>query len=178
MPGSWEIEYLDNPEQFLEEAKAYLDSAIHFCTDMKNGRFEENYCRGKVILSLTFHSTELFLKALILKGSNKAIVTGHNLKALEKQYKKLYPEDTYIFNIPFGTEYVGMDNEKIKELDIKEPPFDQKYRYPTEKGGTKWEGIDGFYASAFLEELIQLRSQYLRLQRIIFPDKSAENCME
>jgi hypothetical protein len=62
MIGSWELEHLSKPEHFVDLAKAYLESSILLCSEMSKGSFPSTYSHAQVVLFLSHHSVELFLK--------------------------------------------------------------------------------------------------------------------
>jgi hypothetical protein len=92
MIGSWDTENLSSPEQFADLANAYLDSGILLCSEMSNGSFSANFGRGRVVLFLSLHSVELFLKGAILKRSPSAALNTHVVRDLQSTYNELYPE--------------------------------------------------------------------------------------
>jgi hypothetical protein len=173
-----EVMSLTVPEQFSAFSAAYLDSAIRLCTVLARSTKKATYARGTVVLYLTFHATELFLKGAILKIAPKENVgTTHNIETLNRRYKKLYPEKRYHFHLPFTAEepdFSSIEPDKVKELKIiikeieKNNPHDQKYRYPQNKKGKPWHGVHGFEPSSFLRELKQLREQFNDISELIF----------
>jgi len=62
-----EIEALGKSLQFLAFSDAYLGSAEILCRAIADHPAESTYAKGAVIMYLTFHGTELFLKAAILE---------------------------------------------------------------------------------------------------------------
>jgi hypothetical protein len=170
------------PEQLLMFSAAYLDSSEVLCEKLCSGVTNANYAHGAAIMSLAFHSVELFLKACILKrepneqfgGKN-----GHDLDALSKRYSKLYPKQEFQFEIPFrrNTPIVkGMAAEEFAELlayaqehnmKISE---DQRHRYPTRIDGKTWDGDFAFEPNLFLATLLELQNAYTRIR--IMADKN------
>src|SRR5262249_34514378 len=69
MIGSWDTENLSSPEHFADLAHAYLDCGILLCSEMSKKSFSATFSRGRVVLFLSLHSVELFLKDAILKRS-------------------------------------------------------------------------------------------------------------
>lgn len=91
------------PLQFVAFTDAYLDSAAHLCKMLKRSSRKSSYPRGTVVLFLTFHAVELFLKAAILqKSPNEGL--HHNVEHLVNRYLSLYPGKKYAFDIPFKIE--------------------------------------------------------------------------
>jgi len=56
--------------QFLAFSEAYLYSAANLCSILAASPSESTYPKGAVVLSLTFHGIELFLKAAILEKAS------------------------------------------------------------------------------------------------------------
>ena len=144
MIGSWDTENLSSPEHFAELAHAYLDCGILLCSAMSKKSFSATFSRGRVILFLSLHSVELFLKGAILKRSPSVALNTHALRDLQSTYNKLYPEDRFRWKLPFRTEYLGFTAQEVKAMLKKEPPLDQMYRYPLDRKGNPWRGIIGF----------------------------------
>jgi hypothetical protein len=168
MIGSWDIENLSSPEQFADLANAYLDSSILLCSEMSQGSFSTTFSRGRVVLFLSLHSVELFLKGAILKRSSSAALNTHILRDLHSTYSQLYPEDKFRWTIPFRTEYLGFTAQEVEKLLKRERPLDQMYRYPSDSKGNPWRGIIGFEAKVFLGKLENIREDLWRLEKHIF----------
>lgn len=132
------IDSLDNPGVSNDPAKAYLDASITLCSQMLNGDFKSSYSHSRVILSLAYHSIELFLKGAILKKTGKAATKGHELDNLEQEYLRLYTDDEFAFDVPFNTEYLGFSRKQIEDLRKQEPPLDQTFRYHTDLSRSTW----------------------------------------
>ena len=137
-----EIGSLSASLQFFSFSEAHLYSAANLCSILASSPSESTYSRGAVVLSLTFHGIELFLKSAILgkppdeKFGGKA---GHDVETLGKRYANLYPGKIFEFEIPFGTEEVELvepDPRVVDELKTfiaehkKATPPDQQNRYP------------------------------------------------
>ena len=103
--GSWQLNSMSIPQQFIAFADAYLDSAERLCKVLKISTRKASYERGAVVLYLTFHSVELFLKAAILKKSPNEKL-HHNIEHYGRRYRNLYPGKKYNLDIPFQTEYL------------------------------------------------------------------------
>jgi len=167
MIGSWEIEQLDNPDLFYDLSLAYLDTSIVAIRQMVYGSFFPRFSHSRVVLSMAYHSTELFLKGAILRAAGKKKRGGHDLKTLYEEFSNLYPEAEFQFDLPFSIEYLGFTPEEVAEMRKKEPPQDQIYRYHTDLSGEKWEGLHGFEPEHFLDSLYLLQEAFIRLGRLI-----------
>lgn len=175
-----EIESLSGSLQFLAFSDAYLESAGKLCDTLAAFPAESTYPKGAVVLSLTFHGIELFLKAAILEKvpteqfSGKA---GHDLDTLHKRYANLYRGKKYAFEVPFRDEEIVLVNpdprilEELK-LQIAEHkqamPADQLHRYPRDIEGNPWKGIFSFEASSFAVVIATVQEDVSRLKELIF----------
>ena len=175
-----EIESLRASQQFLAFSEAYLVSAERLCGALAATPTESNYPRGAVVLSLTFHGIELFLKAAILeKAPNEQFSgsVGHDLHHLGNRYANLYPGKKHDFDIPFRDEeivLVNPDPRIVAELkhQIAEhkraTPTDQLHRYPRDIKGNLWEGFYSFEASSFAADISKMQQDIARLKELIF----------
>lgn len=171
-----DLQQLPAHEQILAYAGAYLDSAEVLCNSLCSDKESASYAHGSVVMSLAFHSLELFFKGCILKSlpaeqfSGKA---GHDLNALSKRFFKLYPKKDFQFEVPFRyeiPEVVGeMATDKLDKIlaHIKEHknkvPEDQRHRYPTSIDGKTWDGMFSFEPYSFLDTLRELQQVYARI---------------
>lgn len=157
---------------------AYMDSACRLCTVLALSNRKATYPRGSVVLYLAFHATELFLKGAILHKSPKEnIISSHNVEALYKLYRKLYPKKKFEITLIFRSDepdFSGLEPDLVKELKLeiqqleKSNPNDQRYRYPQNKNGVPWHGVQGFEASSFLIELKRAKAEFLEISKLIF----------
>ncbi|HLX81917.1 MAG TPA: hypothetical protein VKS43_15170 [Burkholderiales bacterium] len=166
--------------QLLSFAGAYLDSAETLCLNLCRKARSSNYAHGAVVMSLTFHSLELFFKAGIVKVLPKerfAGKAGHDLDALSKRFFKLYPKKEFQFEVPFRDEPAvvvgGLSSDELATLrshakDYKRRvPEDQRHRYPTDGYGKSWQGAFGFEPNSFVPELIELQRVYARVRPLL-----------
>jgi DNA-binding MarR family transcriptional regulator len=168
MIGSWDTENLSSSEQFADLAHAYLDCSILLCCEMSKKSFSATFSRGRVILFLSLHSVELFLKGAILKRSPSVALNTHALRDLQSNYNKLYTEDRFRWELPFKTEYLGFTAQEVKTMLKSERPLDQMYRYPINRKGNPWPGVVGFEAKEFLRKLQNIKEDFCRLEKQIF----------
>lgn len=168
-------------EQVLAFARAYLDSAEVLCDSLCSCRERANYAHGSVVMSLAFHSLELFFKGCILKSFPTEQFGGkadHDLEALSKRFFKLYPKKEFQFKVPFRYEIPevigGMAADKLAELRTyieerkKKVPEDQRHRYPTDVDGKSWDGAFGFEPNSFLVTLRELQQGYARIRPLLY----------
>ena len=175
-----EIGSLHTSMQFLSFSEAYLYSAAHLCSVLVASPSESTYPRGAVVLSLTFHGIELFLKAAILeKVSDEQFKgnSGHDLEQLSKRYTNLYPGKKLAFEIPFRTEeadLVDPDPRVVEELKTfitehkNATPADQINRYPCDTEGRTWNGIYAFEPTTFSSVITKVQQDVTRLKELIF----------
>jgi hypothetical protein len=167
------------PEQLFLFADANLESASVLCARLRTEANHATYAHGAVIMSLTFHSVELFLKAAILRKDSKEKCNGHDLDRLKNQYADLYPEPNYDFDILFSRQAPDtrdLDPQISKELahafrlskeKAKEVPTDQLHRYPTNKNGMPWAAVLGFEPNSFFCEIQRLKNDFVRIRGLL-----------
>lgn len=147
------------PAEFIRSAFAHLDAAEKLNFEMITGQWEGSYQRGQVVMWLTFHATELFLKGFNLKANPESKVNGHTLPKLKDQLqKKVGPVE---FNLPFGCEALEEYRDFIQQYDQS---VHERFRYPTDKKGAPWSGVVGFTPNLFATTLTTLRLQAEKLQ--------------
>lgn len=156
------------PDQLFAFADAYLQSADALCLAHCIKAESATYAHGAVIMSLTFHALELFLKAAILwKSPTESFGgrLGHDLVHLEQRYASLYPEKELRFFIPFRLETPcaqEVDLEVTEEVVAcvrnfaKNMPQDQLHRYPIGTDGESWRALLGFEPTSFYMTIKQL----------------------
>lgn len=87
-----DLQCMPIPEQLFAFSDAYLQSADILCATLCNSVDRATYAHGAVIMSLTFHALELFLKAAILQKAPMEVFggrMGHDLDHLYKRYSDL-----------------------------------------------------------------------------------------
>ena len=156
------------PDQLLIFSEAYLQSADVLTTAICSDTEVVNYAHGAVVMSLTFHAVELFLKAAILQKVPTELFRGHDLDDLYRRYSNLYPKKEMQFQIPFKREMPdtsALESQMAKELleyitqHNKLMPEDQLHRYPINLAGEAWKASLGFEPYSFSEMLRNLRSE-------------------
>lgn len=172
-----DIQRLPIPAQFFAFAEANIESAEILCANLCANDAGVSYAHGAVILSLTFHSCELFLKGAILHKEPVEQFsgnTGHNLDHLSKRYTNLFPGKKWELDLPFrrdATDLNGLDPRIVEELKTsllvreKAIPADQFLRYPTDIDGQPWDRLSGFEANSFLREIARIKCEFERLKR-------------
>jgi len=148
-------------QKFFIYSEAYLNSAESLCEVITNSAEKQNYAQGLVVLYLTFHAVELFLKAAIL-NKEPSEPLNHKIEKYEKRYKNLYPGKRFTLNIPFETEYIGLQPTEIAEIEAEAniTPPDQLNRYPVDRSGKEWNELHAFEPYTFLKELRNMRENF------------------
>ena len=166
-----DLQRLSVPAQFFAFSDAYLDSAVSLCDALCATSATVTYAHGAAVMSLTFHSIELFLKAAILQrspGEQFSGSRGHNLDHLYQRYANLYPGKAYTLDLPFKRQepdIEGLDSRLAEELlafiqqQEKAMPHDQMHRYPTDVNGHSWKTLLGFEPHSF--RLVSSRSSQI-----------------
>lgn len=167
MVGSWQIDNLPIPFQFMAFADAYLDSASRLCKVLSRSTRKRSYPRVAVVLFLAYHAVELFLKSAILHKYPKEGL-HHNVEQLHNRYRALYSGKRYEFDVPFMTEYLGSEPSQIAEKKRLIPTQDKINRYPSNKKGEAWHGCFGFEPDSFQSLIAQLQDDFARLKSEIF----------
>lgn len=160
------------PEQLFAFADAYLESAGVLCERLCTEAEHSTYAHGAVIMSLTFHSQELFLKAAIsLKAPDERY--GHDLDQLANRYSNLYPGKKYGLDVRFrcpAPDTDGMEPSVAAELLAydrqrrKEMPENELHRYPISKKDRPWNAALGFEPNSFYSEIQRIKSDFARIR--------------
>ena len=167
MIGNWEIAHVGEPQRFVLYAHAYLNSALLSCEQMAALEEQRTWPNATVVLMLSVHSVELFLKGAILSRDSQAKVGDHRIDLLTEKYRQLFPEPAFEFDVPFRTEYPSLSEAEIQALKKTEPVPSILFRYPVRAPGVEWQGIYAFTAESFLRILSNLRSSYERIGKAI-----------
>jgi HEPN domain len=168
--GSWELEGVDEPEQLVAFAKAYLSASKVLCQKINENIVQAKYADGCVVIFTAYHAVELFLKGMIIKKNPDAKL-HHDVEKLAIDYHRLYPEENHYWRVPFGVVVLGDNSEAEKKFqDLKkELPVEQIYRYPINKNGKTWLGAYAFEPKSFMKTVIlPLEDDFRRLENLIF----------
>ena len=159
-----EIHHLSIPDRYFAYARAYRNAAQALCEKMTLNDGSCSWPNASVVLMLAAHAVELFLKGAILARDPVAILNHHQIDELGHEYSKLFPETSFLWQIPFKTEYVGIPEEEIDTLKKKTPIPSILYRYPVDKDGTAWKGLFGFMPLPFVTLLEHMENDFERIQ--------------
>lgn len=160
MVGSWELDSCSESEMWAPLARAYRDASIHLCEAMISGTFPRTYSHGILILGLAHHSVELIYKGEIHVATGKMPSSTHNLYTLEECVKQFAPEIASAFAPLFDFKVIPDGEAAITQKEAIEKTRDQRFRYPHDKDGNRWLGVQGFKAESFLPQLRHCFSQY------------------
>ncbi len=163
-----EIRHLTVPERLFAYAESYLRAATALCEQLVAGNAPCTWADGAVVLMLSAHATELFLKGLLLGRVPEQQVwnRGHDIEGLTADLHKHFPEAEFGWEVPFRTEYPGnMTADEIAMLSpFRDAPPSILYRYPVGKSGKDWNGFYGFEPNSFLPVLRELKHDFTRLR--------------
>lgn len=160
-PGHLESSALH--EHYAMLATAYLDSAIRLCAVLARSTRKASFERGAVVLHLTLHATELFLKGAISRVAPKEKYS-HDTYELWIRYYELYPATKFKFRVElFRPSFPKMTDEQIQAARKSLDRMDQRYRYPTDRNGRPWRGHYGFEPSSCLKDLRMYEADFSRL---------------
>ncbi|WP_141674177.1 hypothetical protein [Dissulfuribacter thermophilus] len=170
-----ELLKLSIPDRYFKYSKAYGSAAKILAERIVKDKDQATWPNAAVILMLTAHSVELFLKGAILKKDSKADrkIRHHHIESLYEMYCEIYKDEKYSFNLPFKTEYLGMSQAEIDVLKKNRNKKNRNkysepsvlYRYPTASGESEWEGVYAFEASSFFSKICQLLEDIHRLRK-------------
>lgn len=165
-----EVRHLAVPAKLFAYADSYLRAAIALCEQLIGEEATCKWADGAVVLMLSAHATELFLKGLLLKRVPEQQVwsRGHSIEALAADFRIHFPDSEFDWDVPFRTEYPDeMTAEEIAaHAPFRDAPPSILFRYPVGKAGKDWKGLYAFEANSFLPVLHILRQDFDRLQRI------------
>jgi hypothetical protein len=116
-----QIKHLSVPKRFIAYAHAYRDAAELACSKLLAEEGSASWASAAVILMLTAHATELFLKGMILARAAEAEIEHHRINDLVQEYDRLYPEESLAWYAPMQTHYVGFATDEIVALRKQTP---------------------------------------------------------
>ena len=167
--------------QLLAFADANLESAEALCERLCAEPKSATYAHGAVVMSLAFHSLELFFKAGVRKLQPQerfAGRSGHDMDALSKRFFRLYPKKEFQFELPFRRKLPkvvdGITDSEFAALRSyveernRQVPEDQRNRYPINVEGAPWPHANfGFEPNMFLATIQELKTVYARLRPLL-----------
>jgi len=138
-------------------SRAYLEASEALCHAMLEGDFSSQYSSSRVILHVARQGIELFLKGAILAHGGAPEQLGHNLNKLYHEYRRLYPELRFHFEVPRHF-LVSLNDELFPDdADAFHRVLDQRHRYATDRKGASFATPEVFDPATMKEELGELR---------------------
>jgi hypothetical protein len=165
LTGNWESANKPVHERFVELAEAYRQAAMDFCDRMRQWDSECTWANANVVLLLSAHAVELFLKGAILaKSPDEEFGAGHRLDLLHQRFDALFAASGVTFEPFFRTEYPGFTASEVAALSKGAPIQSILYRYPVDRSGAEWPGIHAFEPADFFELLDTLGNDFERIE--------------
>ena len=165
-----EIRDLPVPEKLFAYAESYLRAATALCEQLTMEETPCTWADGAVVLMLSAHATEIFLKGILLHRCPEKEIwkRAHDIEGLTVDFRTHFPEAEFEWEVPFRTEYP--ENTSAEEIAALAPSRDADpsvlYRYPVGKTGKDWKGLYGFEPNSFLPVLRTLKHDFDRLRRV------------
>jgi hypothetical protein len=154
---SEELTSMEPWDQMLWLSRAYLEGSEALCHAMLEGDFSSQYSSSRVVLHVARQGIELFLKGAITAHGGAAEKLGHNLSKLYQEYRRLYSEIRFHFEMP--RQFLVSVNQELFQIDADEfhSVLDQRHRYATDKKGASFATPEVFDPVMMKEELGELR---------------------
>jgi hypothetical protein len=145
-------------ERTLWLALGYMEAAAFLAKGLVEDDFSRQYRSTRVVLHLTHHAIELFLKgALMEMGLSPR--PHHRIAELHADYRREYPGTAFDLAIPF--DLPGPETEALFP-EIALPPKaldDQVFRYATARDGRCFDEREEFEPEIRLKQIEDLNAQ-------------------
>lgn len=161
--------YKTEQSKMLWLSMAYADASLALCEKMIKDDSSRNYFNTRVILYLSRHAFELFLKAAIWSQSGKNPSKTHRLDKLHIQYQTLFPHEKYALDPPFTRQILEDSDAGLfpGSLTSYQNTHDQRFRYSHDASGDPFEDQDAFdvldYEILINRFRIQLQGMILKI---------------
>jgi hypothetical protein len=142
------------PEELLLGAFSYLEAAEQLNSVLLEKPDASSFYRGQVILWLSFHASELILKASILRVAPAEKATGHSLRRLTQKLRSLRPDA--VFEPPFQKQALPPYPDLVRKAERESDLVGEALRYATNNSGIPWLGPRGFSPDLFAKTLQRL----------------------
>lgn len=162
-----DLHHLDVPQRFFAYAHAYLDAATALCSQMVANPQLYTWPHGSVVLILSAHSVELFLKGSLFKLYPPEELEHPRLEDLAEKLFQHFKGHEFELDIPFKTNYAGFNEAEVEALKKRAPIPSILYRYPVSRGGNEWQGAYGFEAHSCIPVLENLQAAYVRIEPLV-----------
>lgn len=163
-------ELRDKPvaERLFAYADAYRNASFLVSSQIASDPKAFGWSDAAVALLLAAHAVELFLKAALLKRFPDVNIADyrHRLDDLSEAYRDRFKEPNFDWDIPFtGGEYPDEVTQEEIILSRKSMPVPSiRYRYPVNRDGDEWRGLEGFEAMSFTQLLVRLKEDFHRIR--------------
>ena len=138
-------------------SRAFVEASCVLCSSMLDGGFSSQYSSSRVVLHLARQGIELFLKAAISAATIRPPQLNHNLNKLLSEYRRLYPDARFDFQLPSFFE-VNPNRDLFEAYEIQSVYFhatlDQRHRYPADSAGKHFATPEVFDPQATLFEIM------------------------
>lgn len=125
-------------------SRSYIEASKCLCQSMLDGNFTSQYSSSRVIVHLARQGLELFFKAAISALSGSKVELTHNLEKLYLEYRKVYPELRFHFELPKRYQ-VSLNKDLFPDLmQTIHSTFDQRHRYPADRFGQDFASPEVF----------------------------------
>jgi len=122
---------------------------------------------ASVVLMLSAHAAEMFLKGAIMYRKPEASNKTHNIDALADTYREIFPQPHFQWEIPFAVHL--FENQEFRDKSSKvatgEPSI--RYRYPVNNNGADWQGAFAFEPSMMAKSLLVLSEDFQRIEALL-----------
>lgn len=166
-----EIRGLTVAQKLFMYAQAYLVAARASCEKLAADPASSTWAGGSVVLMLSAHATELFLKGALLNRAlpEEVWAHGHDITALTEHYRKAFREVEFNWEVPFQVVIPnGFSAEELAVLEkLRDAAPSILYRYPVQRNGEDWGGLYSFEPNSFLRVIEQLQSDFIRVQALL-----------
>ncbi len=149
-------------ERTIWLALGYMEAAVYLANALVEDEFTRQYRSSRIVLHLTHHAIELFLKgALMEKGLSPKL--HHRIADLHAHYRQAYPGAAFELSIPF--ELPGPETEALfPEIAIPRKPLDGLlFRYATARDGRCFDDQETFEPEVRLRQIEELNARMTHL---------------
>jgi len=155
---------LPHSERLFRLSQAFLDAAIHLCERAGESGADLQWPEASGCYSSLHLSTELFLKACLLRVGTRAVAMNHDISGLRRQYRELLPGPEFAWPTPWDVsardiaEVLGV--EVLHGID-RTP--DQLFRYGADKSGAPSAGLQIFAPSEQMGYMTYLKERWTQV---------------
>jgi len=163
-----DIEPIQAPSDFKSEASrmlwmsmAYVESSLVLCDRMIEDDLYREYTYTQVVLHLSRHAFELFLKAVIWNRSGNVPPKTHRLDKLYRQYEAIFPGEKFSLDPPFTRQLLENPDSGLfpNSLSSYHKSHDQRFRYSHDALGAPFVDKEPFDVIAYRASIFVFRTQ-------------------